>query len=175
MTEPKKNPKKTQRTFSDEFKMQAVALFYSVGNYKAAARELGIERKSLRNWVSSPDGQKWLRTLRDSKEEEFRNIASELVFKSLDQLKDRLDNGNVRTAHVKGELKEWREPLQAKDLTYSLGILVDKLRVSMNLPTRVTKTEDGGANLLKEFERLTDNLLDKKVEESIPGESTELN
>jgi len=175
MTEPKKNPKKTQRTFSDEFKMQAVALFYSVGNYKAAARELGIERKSLRNWVSSPDGQKWLRTLRDHAEEEFRNKAGELVFKSLEQLEDRLDNGNIRTAHVKGELKEWREPASLKDLTYAAGILVDKLRVSMNLPTKVTATEGGSQNLLQEFEKLADRLTDKKVEESIPGEINELN
>jgi hypothetical protein len=162
--------KRKWTAYTQEEKMHAIAEFYNDGTYARTARKTGIPKKTLEGWVKSPEGQQWLVMIRENAEEEFRNQAAGIIQKGLAQINDRIDNGNTKTALYRGEVKEWKEPLTAKELTVTTGILVDKLRVSLNLPTRIARSEGNQDMLLDQFEKVTEKLLEKRANSAIPGD-----
>jgi hypothetical protein len=168
-------PQGIHPVYTHEFKLNAVALFYDKGTYKAVGEELRVDQKTIASWVRAPEGQKMLIKMREDMEEELRHKYAIIIHKGMDGLNDRLDNGNVKTALVNGDVKEWREPMNSKDLTYTTGIMIDKFRVSMNQPTRISKSTDGGASLLEDFEAIANKVIEKRVDQSIPGEAKKIN
>src|SRR5690625_7140212 len=66
--------KNTRRSYTDDFKSQAVALSDSIGRAEAA-RQLGIPVQSLANWVTAPNA---VRPLRSPKRKPVDELESEL-------------------------------------------------------------------------------------------------
>ena len=160
----KKVAKKKPNVYSKDFKMVAVGEFYLIGSYRGAAKVVGVDHSQIRDWVQSQEGQGWLVKLREAKEEEFRTTYTEIVMNSTAELLDRIENGNVRTKMTNGgELQTWREPMTAHDLTYASGIYIDKLRVSNNLPTRISQTGDNNKTLLEQFQNIAESMQEKNV------------
>ena len=50
-TMPDTKPRRTRRSFTDDFKAGAIRLVLDEGQTVAAARDLGLTESSLRNWV----------------------------------------------------------------------------------------------------------------------------
>ena len=50
-TMPDTKPRRTRRSFIDDFKAGAIRLVLDEGQTVAAARDLGLTESSLRNWV----------------------------------------------------------------------------------------------------------------------------
>jgi len=72
-----------RRTFSAEFKREAVRLATQPGNAKTeVAKELGIHPNMLRKWVTQFDAGKWERTagkaLKTEQQQEIERLRREL-------------------------------------------------------------------------------------------------
>ena len=57
-TMSEKRPKRSRRSFTDDFKAGAVRLVLDEG--KTVARDLGLSESSLRNWVDQADADRTL-------------------------------------------------------------------------------------------------------------------
>ena len=160
--------------YSPEEKLEAIAQFYVCKTYLKTAKLTGISDMTIRDWVQSNDGQRILNEMREQHEEEFRNRAGELQTAVLEALHDRLENGNLLTKNVKVDgiytKLEWREPVPTKELAYLLSVVTDKYRVSLNMPTKISRTQDGNTSMLEEFQKLTHDLREKKAN-AIEGET----
>ena len=72
-----------RRTFSAEFKREAVRLATQPGNAKSeVAKELGVHPNVLRKWIKQFDGGKWERTpgkvLKSEQQQEIERLRREL-------------------------------------------------------------------------------------------------
>ena len=63
---------------------------------------------------------------------------TEILFKSLEQARERLDNGDI-TVLKDGEIV--RHPIKARDLTLMAAIMFDKRQILNNSPTTITQSD----------------------------------
>jgi len=91
-----------------------------------------------------------------------------IIQKGLDEIIDRISNGNVETVST-GELlmvdgepviengkkvmetTMYRTPMSSKDLTYTTGIIIDKHNVSLGQATHITKKLTDETSLMDQF------------------------
>lgn len=169
-------------------KLEAAAQVYATGDAEAAAKALpfSITGRTIRKWRQfDPDFQSHYEQLLEDNEELSRIKWRRLIQGGLDALVDRVEKGNVKAVAVDGEYltdedgnfirnergkkiletAEYREPMTSKDLTYTTGIMIDKYRVSLGQPSRITKSADTNTdmagqfkNIYKDFQKLTEEV-----------------
>ncbi len=113
-----------------------------------------------------------------------QNLAN--AMKAGDALTDRIENGDQKLLKVKRTIKHndgsveisedyelWAEPMKGRDLAVVTGIVQDKARVQMNLPTSIQGKSPDMRALAEEFKKLSDQMNEKRIN-SIPGESEEI-
>jgi transposase-like protein len=120
---PRKPNKPTRRRYSDEDRANALAaLSANEGNIERTASQLGIPRKTLTNWAKGtnhPEAAELGQQKRPALADAIELVAYQLV----ESMPGKIPEANLR------------------DVTVSLGIAVDKIRVLRDLPTAITKTE----------------------------------
>lgn len=69
---------RTRRTFTEEFKQQAVNLSKELGSGTKAAQELGINESLIRNWTKRSNSEKSLKSVDPTfSVEEFKRLQKE--------------------------------------------------------------------------------------------------
>jgi transposase len=69
---------RTRRTFTEEFKQQAVNLSIELGSASKAAQELGINESLIRNWTKKLSTEKSLKSVDPTfSVEEFKRLQRE--------------------------------------------------------------------------------------------------
>jgi len=69
---------RTRRTFTEEFKQQAVNLSKELGSGTKAAQELGINESLIRNWTKKSNSEKSLKAVDPTfSVEEFKRLQRE--------------------------------------------------------------------------------------------------
>ena len=69
---------RTRRTFTDDFKQQAVNLSIELGSATKAAQELGINESLIRNWTKRSTSEKSLKSVDPTfSVEEFKRLQRE--------------------------------------------------------------------------------------------------
>lgn len=69
---------RTRRTFTEEFKQQAVSLSKELGSGTKAAQELGISESLIRNWTKRSNSEKSLKAADPTfSVEEFKRLQKE--------------------------------------------------------------------------------------------------
>ena len=179
---PVKNPGR----YSHETVLAAAQAYYIKGNCRKAAKEVNsiygteIPHQTISAWKrNNADFQNAIQEFRDDNEDKFRAKTTILIQKGLDEMQDRLEFGNIKVDEVRHSVDEdgnktvevdsHREKVGLKDLTYATGVMTDKLRVSLNLPTRITQGIDQTQNLLERFEEIAAQYMPKEKVVSTVG------
>lgn len=135
--------------YSDSDIERAVAAYVVHGTFAAAERETGVKATALR--MRKERSPTWFEELanriRIEHEEEHRAKIRSVIVTALDQLADRVVNGDF-TADKEGNYTI-RKPMIGRDLVIASGTMIDKLRLSLGQPTSIAgKTVDSTENKL---------------------------
>lgn len=123
--------------YSDLDMERAVAAFVVHGTFAAAERETGVKAAAIAK--RRERNPAWFDELalkiRLEHEEEHRSKIRSVIVTALDQLADRVLNGDY--AQDKDGNYTIRKPMIGRDLVIASGTMIDKLRLSLGQPTSI--------------------------------------
>lgn len=122
--------------YTEKKRIEAATLYAALGSVRKVSDLIEVPQATVRSWRS----QQWFRDLLDEIRAENNDAIdvkfSEIIDSALDQLKDRVVNGD----HVltkEGDLV--RKPVGARDLSLVTAINWDKRQLARGLPTSRTE------------------------------------
>ena len=127
-----------QSTYSEEQKLKTVAVFASCGTQEKTSQLTGIPSTTVYYWTKTEWWQAALEKIRVENRQRLNSELTAILFSSLEQARERLDNGDV-TVLKDGEIV--RHPIKARDLTLMAAIMFDKRQILNNSPTSITHSE----------------------------------
>jgi hypothetical protein len=117
----------------EEAKEMAVAHFALTGNIRRVAEITTIPEYTLRGWKKEPWWQEMLDRVRIEGDEERDSKFSKIIDKAMDEINDRLENGDFILEAKTGQLK--RKPISARDATIVTSTMIDKRQLLRGQPT----------------------------------------
>lgn len=165
--------------YPDSMKLEAVVIYAATGNLIQAASIAKVPVNTLKSWRTTQWFQDLLKEVREENNEKIDAKFTEIVEKSLEQLVDRVENGDY---HVLRDGTLARKPVSAKDLSLVSAINIDKrqlLRGEATSRSESVKVEDNQAigkleKLAETFENLARFGRQPKVIEHDDHESVEI-
>lgn len=181
---------KPNNVYSPDQKMAAAAEYYLTGSSEKAAKNLGgtIPGRTIRYWIANDALFKsHYEEMLEANQQESQAKYRDIIQKGLDALADRIENGNRKVERIElqdedgkpkvdergrvcRESVEYREPMTSKDLTYTTGIMIDKYRVSLGQPSRITKAAQSQDDLLNTFRQIASEFDHKKNEKVVSSD-----
>ena len=155
--------------YSDEDRRRAVVEYCVLGNTKKVAKTTGIPRTTINDWKKTDWWDEEIVKVRHEIDDQIlaQNLTN--AMKAGDELADRIENGDQKLLKVKRAIKhddgsveisedyELRaEPMKGRDLAVVTGIVQDKARIQLNLPTSITQSSSGLDAMVKKFEAIAD-------------------
>jgi hypothetical protein len=129
--------------YPDEMKLKAVTVYAATGNIEKVSEISGVPYHTVRAWRNSEWFQGLLREVWQENNEKIDAKFTAIVEKSLDEVLDRLENGDVRLSK---DGKVVRVPISAKDLSLVSAINVDKRQLLRGLPTSRSESVDSASS-----------------------------
>jgi len=90
--------------YPEEVRIEAVALYAAIGNAAEVARILGVQSTLIRQWKTLEWWDVMMRRVHLEKDEELDSKFTKIVDKAVDEINDRLENGefvyNARTGET---------------------------------------------------------------------------
>ena len=124
------------RIYPERKRIEVVVLYACVGDPEQVSKLSSVPVSYIKKWRKEDWFKDLLREIREENNDKIDVQFTEIVEKTLEQVKDRLENGDY-VQNYKGDLQ--RKPISAKDLVYLLSINVDKRQTLRGEPT--TRTE----------------------------------
>lgn len=124
--------------FSLEQREQAVAAYVASGTLAGAEEATGIPADTIGSWRRRNPAwwQDVENQLRELYEDKRRAKLERIIVAGLDQVEDRVVNGEC-VADDKGGFTK-RKPMASKDLILATGLMIDKLRISLGQATSIS-------------------------------------
>lgn len=126
--------------YPEQKRIEAATLYAATGNMARVSELSGVPLHLVRTWRRTDWFQDLLREIWEENNEKIDAKFTQIIEKSLEQIQDRLENGDVHVLKT-GEII--RKPISAKDLSLVSAINVDKRQLLRGLPT--ARTEAAGA------------------------------
>lgn len=120
--------------YTDIDRREAAVTYLITGNLRATAKQTGVNERTLADWVRSDWWDGLLQTLHAEKGIELDCKLSQIIDRCLDEVGDRLANGDHRIGKD-GNLV--RVPVPAKDAAIIAAVMFDKRQIIRNLPTAI--------------------------------------
>src|SRR5437762_2423370 len=108
--------------YSDQQRREAVTCYLLHGNWRRVSELTHIPQRTLNDWSIQPWFATMLAELRAEKDSELAGSYTRIIDVAVEQLLDRLSNGDPYI--VGGEVK--RKPVSARDLALVAAITYDK-------------------------------------------------
>ena len=160
--------------WSVEDKVRAATAMMITGNSKQAEKQVGIPAATIRWWATQASWwPELMKAVRKEKDEELDAVQTDMIHKSIDELKDRLENGE-EVVTKDGDVIHRK--ISARDLAMIHGTLYDKRTLGRGNPTsRVEKSDNEAlANLAKQMEKFAQQMQDSGAfAKPIKGEFTD--
>ena len=128
--------------FPEEHKVEAASVYAVTGSLQRTSELTGVPERTLQSWRQTEWFQNLLREIWAENNEKIDAKFTAIIEKSLDQVIDRLDNGDY---HVTRDGKLVRKPISAKELSLVQAINVDKRQLLRGLPTSRSEAGQSGA------------------------------
>lgn len=139
--------------YSQAKKQHAVALYAATGDLSKSAELAEIPKSTLQKWRTEPWFQALMHEVWEENNERIDAKFSEIIEKSLDQVVDRLENGDVK---VLKDGKTVRVPISARDLSLVSAINVDKRQLLRGLPTSRSESLGASSVTVSRLEKLAE-------------------
>ena len=125
MDQTPSNPeKRVVRQYTDTEKFKAVATYILLGTLTATASELQISRETLKDWKDKDWWKKYERQIKNEENAALSAKYRKIVQKTLDQIQERLDNGD---SIVLKDGSIHKLPVKARELALIAAISTDKI------------------------------------------------
>lgn len=137
-------------------KIEAVTTYLSTGNLSETARMLGVPIRTLESWKISDWWKEIVKRIQSDEDQELDAKTSKVINKALDNLMDRIENGEYIYDQKTGQLK--RTPAKLRDLNTAFNNLLDKRQLLRNKPTRIVEQQSTAVqlqNLAEQFKQFT--------------------
>ena len=132
-------------TYPIALKKEAAAAWLATGSSRKAGKLVSVPSRTIRNWQNADWWDDALEEVQKQFTQEVKGRLNKVVLTALDQLQDRVNNGDTSAAGHK-------IPMKGKDLALVAGISVDKLRLIEGKPGRIVRNE-GVMKFLAEHSR----------------------
>lgn len=140
--------------YSDAKKMQAACAFAVTGNSRRVSELVKVPEGTIRAWKTTEWWNELQSRIRVEQNEEFDTKITKLLDKAVEQINDRLQDGDyVYNARAD---KLIRKPVGARDLSHITAQMVDKRQLLRGEPTsRTAKASENDklVRLAEEFKR----------------------
>lgn len=150
--------------YTVEQKLKAVAAYYVTGRIDEAAKITGIEASTIRKWKQvTPWWNEAVREVKRAKQEQLDVKLTNLIEKSMSELRDRLLHGD-EVVTSKGQ--KLRRKISGRDLAIITGCLYDK-RTQIRkdpLSDKEEVKEDTLNKLKANFEQLSKEIQARTIE-----------
>lgn len=123
--------------YPEEKRIEAVTLYAATGHFGRTSDLCGVPEATVRAWRKTEWFNELLREVRQENNEKIDSKFTEIIEKSLEQLVDRVENGDH---HVLRDGTLVRKPISAKDLSLVAAINVDKRQLLRGEPTSRAET-----------------------------------
>lgn len=158
---------KTNRSWSDAQKLEAIQTYLTLGNLALTSRMLGIPEITLRVWKTTEWWKDQVNEIKSQEKIELSAKMKKIVQASLAVVQDRLENGDFQFDQKTGQTV--RKPVNMKD-AHKVAVdlqqrqeVLDKTTVETT--TQDTTTEDKLLKLAEKFAELATKKIDQKVAE----------
>ena len=110
--------------WADSQRIELVTTWLATGNLALSAATLGIPEITARVWKTQPWWKEMVAEIRASENMELDSKIKKVVDKSVDQLLDRVDNGDFQYDQKTGTLV--RKPISARDAAKITSDMIDR-------------------------------------------------
>jgi len=124
--------------FTEKEKLKAVCTYAVAGNSRRVAEITGIPEGTIRSWKGTQWWAEAMSKIVVEQDDELGAKLTGLVNKAVDEVNDRLENGNYVYNPKLDKLI--RKPVDAKELAIVTAISIDKRQLLRGLPTSRTET-----------------------------------
>ena len=130
--------KRTERTYTQQQREEVAAVYLTTASLRKTSELTRVAYATIQDWTKQDWWAPAVDRIRSQYQEELEARISSALFKALDQLDDRLNNGDVSvTKH--GDVV--RHPVRARDLGIISSILFDKRQIIRHQPTSITASD----------------------------------
>lgn len=168
MARQKRKKGKGPGKWADSQRIELVTTWLATGNLALSAATHGIPEITARVWKTQPWWKQTVDEIRASENIELDSKLKKVVDKSVDQLLDRVDNGDFQFDQKTGKLI--RKPISARDAAKITSDMVDRRELLQGKKQEVVdssrKMEDKLLKLADELSRFARATVVKEV----PGE-----
>lgn len=156
---------KTNRSWSDAQKLEAIQTYLTLGNLALTSRMLGIPEITLRVWKTTEWWKDQVNEIKSQEKIELSTKMKKIVQASLAVVQDRLENGDFQFDQKTGQ--NVRKPVNMKD-AHKVAVdlqqrqeVLDKVYVDEGRSD--SSTEDKLLKLAEKFAELATKKIDQKV------------
>ena len=138
--------------YPEETRIEAVALFATFGNVAEVARIMNMKATTIRQWKMSEWWHEMLSRVHDEKDEELDSKFTKTIDKAIDEINDRLVNGEY--VHNPKTGITVRVKPKMRDIAYVTSTHIDKRQLLRGKPTSRTEkvsSDERLSKLAKEF------------------------
>ncbi|MCR4308176.1 MAG: hypothetical protein NUV80_06475 [Candidatus Berkelbacteria bacterium] len=147
----------------DKKKIEAVTTYLVLGKIALVAAACNVPNQTLRSWKTQQWWKDLEKEIKQDDEQVLDSKLSKIIDKSLDQVSERIENGEFILDSRTGTVK--RIPVKLRDIHKVSVELIDKRNLIRGKPTSITErvsTEDVIRKLAEEFKNFI-NRVDEKV------------
>jgi hypothetical protein len=134
-------------TYSDKQKMEAVCSFAVCGNSRRVAELTGVPEATIRSWKQTEWWYETTQRIVQEENEELDTKLTKLINKAVDNVNDRLDNGDMVYDTKRGKLVN--RPMSGKDTAIVAAITLDKRQLLRGQPTSRVESVSQDERLLR--------------------------
>lgn len=153
--------------YSDEKRIEVATLFAVTGSKTRVEALTGVPRSTVARWLREDWFQSLLDAIRAENDQLLDAKMTEIVVKALDQIEDRVENGDYVVMRDGGLV---RKPVGAKDLSLVQAINLDKRQLLRGKPTSRTEqvtnqtVEKKLLDLAENFRKLANRAPEKELD-----------
>ena len=148
-------------TYTDKQKMEAVCSFAVCGNSRRVAELTGVPEATIRSWKQTEWWYETTQRIVQEENEELDTKLTKLINKAVDNVNDRLDNGDMVYDTKRGKLVN--RPMSGKDTAIVAAITLDKRQLLRGQPTSRVESVSQDERLLRLAEQFASFAKAKEV------------
>ena len=142
-------------------RIEVVTLFLSIGSMTEVAKITGVPYPTIEGWRRQDWWKELVEKMQAEDDQKLDAKTTKLIDKALEQLMDRIENGEHIYDQKTGKVK--RMPAKLRDLNTAFNTILDKRQLLRNKPTKIVEQHSTAAQLQNLAESFA-----KFVQKSIP-------
>lgn len=126
-------------------RIEVVTLFLSIGSMTEVAKLTGVPYPTIEGWRRQDWWKELVEKMQAEDDQKLDAKTTKLIDKALEQLMDRIENGEHIYDQKTGKIK--RMPAKLRDLNTAFTTILDKRQLLRNKPTKIVEQQSTAIQL----------------------------